>query len=118
MMKRIAALLALMLISLPSMAQWRVEQPQITSGAGVSASASYRLQGCIDHNPAGKASSASYTVYSGCGASAILLAGDVTAGEEPITVPTLSRTGTLTAIMLLAFAAVIALRRRAFKHVV
>ena len=112
---RATAVAMLTLFSPPLAAQWHVEQAQISSGAAVSASAHYRLQGCIDHDPAGRASSANYTVYAGCGASSLLLGADVidATADDAVAIPAMSPSATFAATLLMTLAALLAMRRRA-----
>jgi hypothetical protein len=82
---------------------FRVE-PELTSGASMGASASFRLDGCLDHNPSGIAGSTSYRVQTGCGATL--------GGPVQSEVPALSGWGEAVLVVLLACLAVGVLRRR------
>lgn len=106
-----------LLLAAAAGAQWQLEQSSVTSGAHAAASASFQLEGCLAHDPAGLADSASYTVYAGCAAQAVVLPGDGGGPEPPVgpppvvEIPTLSGLGAAALVALLAAGGLLWLRR-------
>jgi hypothetical protein len=110
------AFILLLALTSPLAAQYRLTQAEVVGGANSAASANYRLQGCIAHGPAGRASSASYVAYTGCGASALLLASDTVAGtpeEDLQPIPVGGKWSLLLGASLMLTIGLVARRRRA-----
>jgi hypothetical protein len=95
---------------------FQIQAGTIDTAGGRSTSASHVVTACVGSEVAGSASSASFRIDSGCGATALLaLPKDRGMGGLPdmtVGVPTLSDTATFTLAALLAAAAAFRLRRR------
>lgn len=95
---------------------FQIQAGTIDTAGGRSTSASHAVTACVGSEVAGSASSASFRIDSGCGATALLaLPKDRGMGGLPdstVGIPTLSDAATLALAALLAAAATLRLRRR------
>lgn len=95
---------------------FQIQAGTIDTAGGRSTSASHAVTACVGSEVAGSASSASFRIDSGCGATALLaLPKDRGMGGQPdatVGIPTLSDAAMLALAALLAAAAALRLRRR------